>query len=117
VEIERALEIIRSLAEGKDPYSGQELPKMDPYQQGDTVRALTVAMDGMRTLEHKMRRIKDLPMNSGNPWGPEEDRELLKAFKCGKTVSEMVKKHKRTEGAITSRLLRLGVVRISSIKE
>lgn len=117
MEIQRALEIIHSLAEGRDPYNGEELPKISPYQQGETVRALNIAMEGLRTLEQKTKRLNNLPKNSGNPWGRDEDRELVKAFKCGHTVPELAKKHDRTEGAITSRLFKLGAIRISSIKD
>ena len=37
-----------------------------------------------------------------------EDRELLSAFDAGGSIKDISAKHGRTEGAIASRLIRLG---------
>ena len=38
MKIDRAIEIVHSLAYGVDPYSGERFPPGSPYQQSDTVR-------------------------------------------------------------------------------
>ena len=43
METDRAIEIVQSLADGVDPYSGERFPSGSPYQQADTVRALHLA--------------------------------------------------------------------------
>ena len=48
--------------------------------------------------------------NAGSPWKPEEELKLIKRFNSGKTVEEISKKHKRTEGAIIARLVLLNLV-------
>ncbi|MBP1935113.1 hypothetical protein [Ammoniphilus resinae] len=114
MEISRALEIIGRLAQGKDPFTSQELPKPGPFHQEETQKALYLALDGVKVLGYKMKRAAELPPNSGKPWVPLEDQELIRAYKCGHHIQEIAKKHQRTEGAIMSRLVKLGVIRIAS---
>ena len=48
-----SLKILRQLADGIDPYTGETLPEHSPYQQTQTVRALfhaIMALEG--TKEH-----------------------------------------------------------------
>ena len=47
MEPDRAIEIVRSLADGVDPYSGERFASDSPYQQADTVRALHLALEGL----------------------------------------------------------------------
>jgi len=61
----------------------------------------------------RCKRQRSLPENAGNPWTTEEDNLLIEQFDKGLTVMEMAGHHKRTEGAIKSRLLKLG--KISSL--
>jgi len=49
-----------------------------------------------------------LPTNAGKPWSPEEDNSLAASFDKGTPVRKMASEHGRTEGAIASRLVRLG---------
>jgi len=114
MEISRALEIIGHLAQGKNPYTSQELPETSPFHQEETKKALHLALDGVKVLGHKMKRAAELPTNSGKPWVASEDQELIRAYKCGHHIHELAKKHQRTEGAITSRLVKLGVIRFAS---
>lgn len=109
MEVERAHEILRTLGEGNDPYSENELSINSPYRHGDTVRALDLALEGLRLLDRKRKKLLELPVHSGSPWSKEEDQDLIRAYKCGQTIKEIARKHQRTEGAIQSRLLRLGV--------
>ncbi len=44
MEADRAIEIIQSLADGVDPFSGKRFPSDSPYQQADTVRALQLVL-------------------------------------------------------------------------
>jgi len=42
--------------------------------------------------------------NSGNPWSEQEDEDLKNAFLNGEDIKSLAAKHKRTKGAIQSRL-------------
>ena len=46
----------------------------------------------------------------GAPWLPEEDRQLYDAFVSGRSAKEAAISHQRSDGAIRSRLRRLGLV-------
>ena len=40
-----AIEIVRKLADGVDPFTGERFPPSSPYQNADTVRAVYLALD------------------------------------------------------------------------
>lgn len=112
MDICKALEIIELLADGIDPYTGEVFPVHSPYQHPDTVRAL---FEAVRALERRPERSKSqeaLPENAGKPWTQEEDELLVKQFDGGMSVRELSLEHKRTEGAMRSRLMKLGKIPI-----
>jgi hypothetical protein len=108
----RATEILRSLADGRDPATGEQFPPDSPYQQADTVRALYVALEA---LEKGGRRREPRPVDPNKPkaggaWSPEEEQQLREEFAARKSFSEIAAVHGRTTGAITSRLVKLGLL-------
>jgi len=107
VEISQAIAIISCLADGVDPYTGEVLED-SPFQHADTVRALVLAVKALERMEARESRIQRLPQNAGNTWHPEEQERLLKRFEEGVPIKELAKEHGRTEGAIRSRLMKLG---------
>ena len=44
------------------------------------------------------------------PWTKEEDRQLIREYESGKTTKELSEIHKRTKGAVRSRLKKLGQI-------
>lgn len=44
------------------------------------------------------------------PWSADEDARLLADFRAGETVADLADRHGRSPGAISSRLLHLGMV-------
>ena len=44
---DRAIEIVKSLADGVDPFTGERYSSDSPYQNADMVRALYLALDGL----------------------------------------------------------------------
>jgi len=44
---DRAIEIVKSLADGVDPFTGERYPSDSAYQNADIVRALYLALDGL----------------------------------------------------------------------
>lgn len=105
----RALEIVNLLAEGIDPHTG-EMFSGGAYQHPDTVRALYKAKEALIRLENYEKRQKNLPDNAGISWSVEEENQLVAAFDAGTEIKELAETHKRTEGAIKSRLVRLGKI-------
>ena len=112
MEQEHAIKIIRSLADGCDPATGRQFPSDSPYQQADTVRALFVALEA---LARPGRKKKERPVDPnrpkiGAPWTPDEEQQLRDGFAAQKTIPELAATHGRTPGAITARLVRLGLI-------
>jgi hypothetical protein len=108
---QEALPIIKTLADGIDPLTGEVLSDQSPFNQPEVIRALFVAAQALNeaTAAPKGARAnKDRPGNAGRAWPPEEDEQLLKAFDAGTPPRELAMKHGRTKGAIDSRLAKHG---------
>ncbi|MBP7431017.1 MAG: hypothetical protein KBC05_16400 [Candidatus Hydrogenedentes bacterium] len=56
MDSERAIEIVQSLADGVNPYTGERFPAESPYQHADTVRALHQALEGLTKLRRATER-------------------------------------------------------------
>ena len=106
----QALFIIQKLADGINPHSGEIYPMDSAYQHPDTVRALQRAIPALERAVRSQKRRGNLPENAGKPWNPEEDKKLIAWYKAGKSIDDLAKLHKRTQGSITSRLLKNGII-------
>lgn len=110
MEEHKALEVIRALADGVDPYTGEVFPVDSPYQNAQTVRALFTAIDALETAVKRKERRRNLPERAGKPWDNDESKLLIKRFDEGVLISEIAREHKRTIGAIQSQLLKMGKI-------
>ncbi|MDH3286437.1 MAG: hypothetical protein OEP48_01735 [Betaproteobacteria bacterium] len=112
MEREQALRILRALANGAHPATGEQFAADSPYQHPDTVRALFESirvMEGTRTaVRSPDQGIASPPGSTGSRWTPEEEARLVSAFDAGKSVDEIVRGHNRSRAAIEARLVRLG---------
>jgi hypothetical protein len=104
----QALSVVRSLANGVDPESGEVFPPDSTYQRPQVVRALYEAASALERIERFERRKNQLPQKTGEPWSEEEDRKLLAAFDAGRALQELAAAHERTMGAVRARLLKYG---------
>lgn len=103
-----ALGIVRALASGVDPVSGEALPEESSYQRPQVVRALYEAAAALERDERAERKRAALPPKTGAAWSEEEDRRLLAAFDAGRALAEVAAEHERTQGAIRARLVKYG---------
>ncbi len=122
MELDRAREILRSLADGRDPATGEQFPPSSPYQQADTVRALYMALEALDAATRRARRQTNRPEGAsakpvdpnrpkiGASWSPEEEQQLRDEFAAHKPIPEIATSHGRTPGAITARLVKLGLI-------
>lgn len=106
MDIERAKELLSTLADGIDPMTGEVLGKYDSCNQVEIVRALHTVLHELDKLPKK--KDKNLPENAGKPWTREDEAALCKMFDTGATRKELCGRFKRTPGAIASRLVQLG---------
>ncbi|HWQ38357.1 MAG TPA: hypothetical protein VNM24_07050 [Burkholderiales bacterium] len=104
----QALAVVRSLANGVDPESGEIFPPESAYQRPQIVRALYEAAAALERQERYDRRKAQMPIKTGEPWTEDEDRKLLAAFDAGRALQELAAAHERTMGAVRARLLKYG---------
>ena len=120
MERDKALDILKALANGTDPGTGKSFPADSSYQHPDTVRALYFAVQALESparpqdrdtqpsREHDTSRRQH--ENAGRPWSEDEEARLGQGFDAGKTVLELVEIHKRSRIVIEARLVKLGKI-------
>ncbi len=106
----QALPILRALADGVDPHTGEVFPAGSAYQHADTVRALFAAVAALEAVEVKAAKRADLPVQAGKAWGDEEDVHLRGGFAARTPAKDLAETHGRTPGAIRARLVKLGLI-------
>lgn len=107
---DKSLQIIRALANGVNPYTGEAYPADSPYQQAETIRALFAAIQALERTKKADDRRHQLPGNAGKAWADDEELRLITAFETGKTIKQLAEEHQRTEGSIRSRLIKHGKI-------
>jgi hypothetical protein len=102
------VEILRGLAEGIDPFTGEVLAGESPYNRVETVRALYKAIELFGKGRNEKRR--SLPERAGQAWTEEESGLLAKRFDEGMEIGQIAKEHQRTRGSIAARLVKIGKI-------
>ena len=104
MDIIRAKEIVRVLADGVDPTTGEVLPRESVYNSPEVIRALFTLLEYV-----DKDAVKDPVRNAGKPWTDAEDDKLRDEFLSKIKISDIAKEHGRSYGAIESRLDHLGL--------
>ena len=108
MEITEIMEVLECLAQGNDPETGEVLAEMAPACEPRAIRALFGALQLLRT-QPKRRG------NSGKAWQVEDEARLAAGHAAGKSTAELGKDLQRSRGAVTARLVRLGLVDESEV--
>jgi hypothetical protein len=114
MEIKQSIEILKPLANGTDPFTGEVFSAESPYNHPDVIRALFACIQSVERPPRKTARTPEerqtdnlargLPKNAGMPWTEEMRGGLAEKFKSGKTPSELAGCFERTTGSIVSEL-------------
>lgn len=106
MDIDRAKELIRGLADGVDPLTGEVLLSSDICNKPEIIRALHTVLNHLdkEALQQKTPQL----INAGKPWATEEDELLCQMFDAGHSIKVLCSHFKRSRGAIVARLERLG---------
>ena len=107
MEVTEARKVVRCLADGIDPLTGELFPINSPYQQPQVIRSLYMAVEAM-SRQKKSKRLDPSHSKAGSLWTPDEEGQLIEAFDSGMQIEDMAKIHSRTPAAITARLQKLG---------
>ncbi|MEO0728726.1 MAG: hypothetical protein AAFZ63_29590 [Bacteroidota bacterium] len=116
MEQKEVILLLKALAEGIHPVTGQTFPEDSPYQDVYIVRGL---FNAIQIIQQKtVSPNSDDPIKNGvqlnkagQPWSPKEDQELRIAFEKGNTIAQLSQIHQRSKGAIKSRLNRMGYLK------
>lgn len=114
MQLESALPIVRALADGVNPVTGEAYPEHSPYAEPRTLRALFAAVDVLEKEVERGRRRERLPANFGKPWTEGEDKSLIAEHSGGTSFSEIARTHQRTQSSVRLRLEKLGAIEPSS---
>ena len=109
MDIIREIELLTMLADVVNPLTGEVLSDEDSCNQVEIVRALNTVLKELDR-ENKVRK-EPLPENAGKAWSAEDDETLARMFDSGAARKDICDYFKRTSGAITSRLVRLGKIK------
>ncbi len=110
MDISDALPFIEALACGFDPVTGDLLPDDSPLHHPQVIRALFMAtrLIESQCVSAPTETNKSRLTRANEPWHEDEDRRLARAFHAGESFAHIAETHKRSRGAIVSRLVRLG---------
>jgi hypothetical protein len=110
MEIQEALRIMRALADGVNPETGEVLTADAVYQYPPVVRAFHRAVAALEYAEERERSKKTLPANAGKSWSRAEDEQVCEELRRGIDFHQIAKTHNRTIGSIIARLVKLGKI-------
>ena len=114
MQLDAALPIVRALADGVNPITGEAYPEHSPYAEPRALRALYSAVDLMQKEVEREKRRERLPANFGKPWTAAEDQDAITEFDSGLPMVEMARRHLRTQSSIRLRLEKLGKIEPST---
>jgi hypothetical protein len=116
METQQALKVLQTLLDGRHPDTGASVPPDSIIHSPTVIRALARLVLSLEYYEGRSQEKKrKLPPNAGRPWAPEEDAQVCDELGKGIPVAEMARSHGRTNGAIWSRLIRLGKIAPESV--
>jgi hypothetical protein len=108
MQTQEALSILRALAGGLNPQTGQPMEAGHLCRQANIVRALN---RGLAALVQQEQRERSRPGNAGKYWTREEDAEMCSEIRRGIDFHEVAKSHHRSVGSIVARLVKLGEIK------
>lgn len=103
-----ALKVVRLLAEGVNPLTGEVLPDETVYNSPLVIRSLFAVIEAAQTTPAKSARAK--PDNQGKPWTEDDKALIATAHAAGADIKTLAQQFARTVGGIEAELLRQGLI-------
>jgi len=107
MEIQEAIRMIRALADGVNPDTGEILTEDSICRNPKAVMALNRALAALVT--QQQRELKK-PGSAGKYWERAEDEQVCEELRKGMDFNEIAKTHHRTVPSIVARLVKLGKI-------
>ena len=106
MDINKAREILSSLADGIDPTTGEVLPDNSVCNKGEVVRAFYAVLNHLGDKTHE----ECMPANAGKTWSKKDDNLLTNLYQSGASKKDICDALQRTEAGIAARLVRLQLI-------
>lgn len=110
---QEALDIVQALVEGVDPFTNEPLAVESVCVNPAVNTALNAASQALESKIKAAARRASLPSKAGAPWDETEAQLVLQAYEAGDSIKEIAARQQRTQGAIRSRLVKLGVLELA----
>jgi len=116
MELSESRNIIKTLAQGVHPITGEVFAPESPYNDPRVIRALFSILDfakkPRKSVEERRRENLELgrPLNAGLPWTESDRTRVAEDFRGGKNIEELANALERSRGAIHAELVRQGLV-------
>jgi hypothetical protein len=110
MEIGEALTIMRALADGVNPETGEVLTADAVYQYLPVVRALHRSVRALEYVAERERSRQTPAVSAGRSWSPAEDAQVCEELRRDIDFHQIAKTHNRTIGSIIARLVKLGEI-------
>jgi len=107
MEIQEAIKVIRALANGTDPETGETLKGDSVCRAANSVKALNRALGALTSQE---AREHEKPEKAGSYWKHAEDQQVCEELRKGMDFKEIAKIHNRSVVSIVARLIKLGKI-------
>jgi len=98
MEIREALTIVRKLADGVHPETGEVLQSDCLYNNPQAVRALHRAVEALEFQDERERTKRFQSTNAGKSWSNQEDAQTCEELRRGMTFEQIAQIHNRTNG-------------------
>jgi hypothetical protein len=119
MELNESRNIVKTLAQGVHPTTGEVFPPESPYNDPEVIRALFAILECVKQLRRPGKSLDERrrenvevgrPVNSGLPW-TEEDRAVVKSgFQEGMTIEKLAATLGRSSGSIVAEVIRQDLV-------
>jgi len=119
MELTQTRYIVKTLAQGVHPSTGEVFPPESPYNDPEVIRALFSILEIVKqsktprkSIEERRQQNLELgrPGNTGLPW-TEDDRATVKSgFLDGMTVDKLAANLERSSAAIVAEIIRQDLV-------
>jgi DNA-binding NarL/FixJ family response regulator len=110
VEIEEALRITRTLADGLNPATGEPCATDSVLRNAQVVIALHRAIGALESLAEREKSKQAQAANAGRYWSKPEDAQVCEELRQGLDFQQIAKKHNRSVPSIVARLIKLGKI-------
>jgi DNA-binding NarL/FixJ family response regulator len=107
---QQARQILQALVNGIDPFTEEDLAAGTVLQNAAVMRAMLAGCSALDDRTARASRRSQQPRNIGKAWAPEEQEQLVQAFKSGEDLEQVAARHGRTIRGIEARLEILGML-------